>query len=205
MKKLLSIQSSPRGEASVSRTLSDKYVAQWKRRHPDGEVMVRDLMTTPLPFVDGPWIAGAFTPEPEKRSPEMTAALRISEELVAELKAADQLLIGTPMLNFSIPAVLKAYIDQVVRLNETFSRQTGGLLKNKTAKIILASGRDYTSGSPDAYLDHASGLLKGILSYMGITEVDIILAGGSLNVSRGLIKAEDHVAQYEAAVADLVG
>src|ERR1700677_4410275 len=131
MPTLLSIQASSRGDSSVSRILSDKFVAQWKRKYPAGQVIVRDLMKTDLPFLDLPWITGAYAHDPAQRSPEMKAALAVSDTLIAELRSAHHILIGVPMLNFSIPAVLKAYIDQIVRINETFSRETGGLLKDK--------------------------------------------------------------------------
>ena len=167
-------------------------------------MIVRDLQKTDLPFLDIPWITGAFTPDAENRSPEMKAALRVSDILIAELKSADHILIGVPMLNFGIPAVLKAYIDQIVRLNETFSRETGGLLKDKVVKIILASGRVYTDGSPDAGLDFASGQLKAILHYIGLTDIEIIFVGGAIGISRGLIKMEDHIAKFEPAVKEMI-
>lgn len=204
MPTLLSIQASSRGEASVSRILSDKFIAQWQRQYPDGQVIVRDLMKTPLPFLDIPWITGAFMPDPQKRSPEMQAALSVSDELVAEIKSADQLLFGVPMLNFSVPAVLKAYFDQVVRLNETFSRETGGLIKGKPVKIILATGRVYTPGAPDEHLDYASGWLRTILGYIGVTDVDILPVGGALGISRGLITVQEHIAKFEGAVMEMV-
>jgi FMN-dependent NADH-azoreductase len=203
MPVLLSIQASSRGEASVSRILSDKFIEQWQRQHPDGYVIVRDLVKTPLPFLDITWITGAYTPDPQKRSPEMRAALSVSDELVTEIKSADHLLFGVPMLNFSVPAVLKAYLDQVVRLNETFSRETGGLIKGKTAKIILASGRIYTPGAADEHLDYASGLLRTILAYIGITDVDILPVGGALGIARGLITVQEHIAKFESAVMEM--
>jgi FMN-dependent NADH-azoreductase len=203
MPTLLSIQASSRGDSSVSRILSDKFVEQWKQKYPAGQVIVRDLMKTDLPFLDIPWIAGAFAPDPAKRSPEMKAALAVSDTLIAEIRSADHILIGVPMMNFSIPAVLKAYIDQIVRLNETFSRETGGLLKDKVVKIILASGRVYSTGSPDAGLDFASGPLKAILNYIGITNIEIIFVGGAMGISRGLIKIEDHIAGFEPSVKEM--
>jgi FMN-dependent NADH-azoreductase len=203
MPTLLSIQASSRGNSSVSRILSDKFVDQWKQKYPAGQVIDRDLMKTDLPFLDISWIAGAYAPDPAQRSPEMKAALCVSDALIAEIRSADHILIGVPMLNFSIPAVLKAYIDQIVRLNETFSRETGGLLKDKIVKIILASGRVYTAGSPDANLDFASGPLKAILNYIGITDIEIIFVGGAIGISRGLLKIEDHIAGFEPSVKEM--
>ena len=104
-----------------------------------GYVVERDLVKTNLPFVDLPWIGGAFTP-PEQHSPESAAAIKVSDELVAEIKAVDEIVIGTPMFNFSIPAVLKAYIDQIVRVGVTVSPNNVGLLTGKKATIISPAG-----------------------------------------------------------------
>src|ERR1700740_3605342 len=114
MPSLLAIEVSPRHDFSASRKLTALFIDQWKAAHPGSAVVVRDLMKTPPPLVDHAWIGGALTP-PEQHSPESVAAIRVSDDLIAELKAADHIVIGTPMFNFSIPAVLKAYIDQIVR------------------------------------------------------------------------------------------
>lgn len=104
MTSLLAIDSSPRYELSTSRKLTSLFVEKWRAAHPGGEVVERDLIKTALPFVDLPWIGGACTP-PEQHSPESAAAIKISNDLVAERQAADRIIIGTPMYNFSIPAV----------------------------------------------------------------------------------------------------
>lgn len=107
MATLLNIQSSPRGTSSLSRILSQDFVTEWQRAHANGSVVLRDLAETQLPFVGVPWIGGVFVP-PESRSAEQREALRVSDELIAELFAADHILIGTPMYNFAVPANLKA-------------------------------------------------------------------------------------------------
>lgn len=120
MPTLLNLQSSPRGNASISRLLSQAFVTEWERNHPVGRAVLRDLAESHLPFVGVPWISGIFLPE-EKRSPEMQLALKVSDELIAELFAADHILIGTPMYNFAVPANLKAWIDLIVRPRITHS------------------------------------------------------------------------------------
>ena len=125
MTTLLAIEVSPRFDYSVSRKLTAQFVEKWKAEHRDGSVVIRDLAKTPLPFVDLPWVGGAYTPA-EHQSPDMAAAIKVSDDLIAELKAADHIVIGTPMYNFSIPAALKAYIDHVVRVGVTFTPQYGG-------------------------------------------------------------------------------
>jgi FMN-dependent NADH-azoreductase len=176
MKTLLAIGVSPRYEHSTSRKLTALFVDKWKASHPGGRVIDRDLLKTNLPFVDLPWIGGAFTP-PEQHSPESAAAIKISNDLVAELKSADHIVIGTPMYNFSIPAVLKAYIDHIVRAGLTFNSDNVGLLTGKKATIILASGGDYSPGSPVEGYNMASGYLRQVLGYIGITDLEVILAG----------------------------
>lgn len=176
MPSLLAIQVSPRFESSTSRKLTALFVEQWRTAHPDGRVVTRDLARTPLPYVDLPWIGGAFAP-PEHQSPESTAAIAVSNELVAELQVADHIVIGTPMYNFSIPAVLKAWIDHVVRVGITVSPDNVGLLTGKKATIILASGGDFSPGSPIEKYNQASGYLRQVLAWIGITDVEIILAG----------------------------
>jgi len=155
MPSLLAIEVSPRYAHSTSRKLTSVFIESWRAAHPGGTVVTRDLMKTNLPFVDMPWIGGAFTP-PEQHSPESKAAIKISDELVAELKAADRIVLGTPMYNFSIPAILKAYIDHIVRVGVTVQDNVG-LLTGKKATIIMATGGDFTPGSPVEGYNLASG------------------------------------------------
>jgi FMN-dependent NADH-azoreductase len=191
MKTLLAIGLSPRYEHSTSRKLTALFVDKWKAAHAGGRVIDRDLLKTNLPFVDLPWIGGAFTP-PEQHSPEVAAAVKISNDLVAELQSANHIVIGTPMYNFSIPAVLKAYIDHIVRVGLTFTPDNVGLLTGKKATIILASGGDYSPGSPVEGYNMASGYLRQVLGYIGVTDVDIILAG----VPRAGANGEKAVEQF---------
>jgi FMN-dependent NADH-azoreductase len=175
MPTLLAIGASPRYENSISRKLTALFVEKWRAAHPGGHVIDRDLIKTRLPFVDLPWIGGAFTP-PEQHSPESAAAIKVSDDLVAELKAADHVVIGTPIYNFSIPAILKAYIDHIVRVGVTVSAANVGLLTGKKATVILASGGDYSPGSPVEAYNLASGYLRQVLSFVGISDIEIILA-----------------------------
>lgn len=177
MTSLLAINASPRYELSTSRKLTSLFVEKWRAAHPGGEVVERDLIKTTLPFVDLPWIGGAFTP-PEQHSPESAAAIKISNDLVAELRAADRIIIGTPMYNFTIPAVLKAYIDHIVRVGVTVVDNVGQLT-GKKATVILASGGDFSPGSPIEGYNYASGYLRQLLGFIGLTDLDIVLAGAA--------------------------
>lgn len=200
MSRLLVIEASPRLEHSTSRRLTARFVDKWKRSHPTGTIAVRDLCKSNLQFVDLPWIGGAFTP-PEQHSPENTSALRTSDALVEELKTADHVLIGTPMYNFSIPAILKAYIDQLVRVGVTVSTTYEGLLQNKKATVILATGGDFSPGAPFASANMASTYLKHILGFIGITDVNILLAVRTLTVDQGITTLADFTGQFEAELS----
>ena len=176
MPTLLAIGVSPRYEHSTSRKLTERFVETWQAAHPGGEVIDRDLLKTHLPFVDAHWIGGAFTPS-EQHSPESAAAIKVSDDLVTELKSANHIVIGTPMYNFTIPAALKAYIDHVVRVGVTVSPSNVGLLTGKKATVILASGGDFSPGSPVERFNQASGYLRQVLAWIGITDVEFVLAG----------------------------
>jgi FMN-dependent NADH-azoreductase len=193
---LLAIEVSPRSDDSVSRKLTAEFIGQWQAAHPGEAVVVRDLVATRLPFVDLPWIEGAFMP-PATHSPEAAAAIKVSDDLVAELQAADHIVVGTPMYNFSIPARLKAWIDHVVRVGVTVSTDNKGLLTGKSADVILASGGDFSPGSPVEKYNQASGYLRQMLAYIGITDVNIVLAA---RVHAGL-NGETALEHYGDAVA----
>ena len=195
MLTLLSIQVSPRDENSTSRKLSAVFVEKWLAANPGGRVIERDLMKTNLPFIDQAWIGGAFTP-PEQHSPESAAAIKISNDLVAELQAADRIVIGTPIYNFTIPAVLKAYIDHIVRAGVTVVDNVGQLT-GKKANIILASGGDFSPGSPIEGYNLASGYLRQVLGLLGITDLDIVLAG----MARAGMSGETAVAEFGDEIA----
>ncbi|MGH7043967.1 MAG: FMN-dependent NADH-azoreductase [Acetobacteraceae bacterium] len=195
MPTLLAIEVSPRNEFSTSRKLTAHFIGRWKAAHPGAGVVVRDLIRTPPPLVDFAWISGAFTPR-EQHSPESAAAIKVSDDLIAEIRAADHIVIGTPMFNFSIPAVLKAYIDQIVRVGVTVSPDNIGLLTGKKATIILASGGDFRPGSPVEKYNHASGYLRQVLAWIGIKDVEIILA----NRARAGATGESAVEHFGATV-----
>jgi FMN-dependent NADH-azoreductase len=203
MPNLLSVVASPRGDYSISRTLTSTFVEAWKSKHPDGKVETRDLFASHIPFVSLPWIAGAYTPV-EQHSPEMTDALKISNEFIAELQAADHIVIGTPMYNFSTPAILKAWIDHIVRIGVTFTASYEGLLKNKKVTVIVASGGVYTPGSFAESYNNETGYLKQILGFIGLTDVQFVLAGGTSAVDMGKVTREDMIAQFTPEVVAAV-
>jgi len=203
MTTLLAVEVSPRGDYSTSRKLTSDFIEKWKAQHPGGKVVHRDLAQTRLPFVDLPWISGAFTP-PEEHAPEIKAAIKVSDDLVAELKAADHIVIGTPLYNFSVPAILKAYIDHIVRVGVTFTMNYEGLVQGKKATIILTSGSDFSPGTPYESFNQAVPYLRQILGFIGITDVNVILAGRALAVDTGEKTLGEFAHQFSAQLQSAV-
>ena len=204
MPHLLKIDVSPRGDHSISRKLGTSFLTDWQKTHPGAQVTTRDLATAQIPYVDLQWIAGAYS-APDQHTEEHKAALRVSDDFIAELNAADHLLITTPMYNFGIPAVLKAWVDHIVRAGKTFNVSPegaySGLLKDKKATVIVASGGAYTPGSPAEGYDMETPYLRAILGFIGITDVTFVRAGGTSGIHRGQTTSEAFAAQFEPEVA----
>jgi FMN-dependent NADH-azoreductase len=185
---LLQLDSSPLA-SSVSRELTREFVSNWKKAHPGGRVIVRDLAANPPLPVDQAWITGVFSP-PDTLQPEQKALLAYSEESLAELAQADEYVIGVAMHNFSIPSVLKLWIDQVVRVGRTFSYGADGpkgLLSGKKAFILTATGAVYQAGSPYASYNFIDPYLSTVLGFIGITDLTFITAGGTSQLRTGTV------------------
>src|ERR1700733_4769123 len=145
--RLLQIDSSAR-TASMTRQLTARAAEEWKKTYPHGDVIHRDLSATNLPPITDDWSATQL--EALKLSPAQRAYLSTSDQLIEELQAADTIVIGAPMYNFSIPPALKAWIDQIVRMGKTFSYGPDGrrgLLEMKKVIVITARGGAYEKGT----------------------------------------------------------
>lgn len=199
MRKLLVVETSSRGEYSISRNLTHRFVNAWQAAHPDGEVVDRDLVETDLAFVNAPWLQAYFTP-PEQHSPAMKETLRLSDELVAELLDADHLVIATPVYNYNIPAALKAWVDHIVRKGMTLGIDGSGLVTGRKATVLLASGGVYTEGSPIRDRDIATQYLRLILKVIGITDVTFIAAGGAKIVDLGEVSRDDFLSKFDEQI-----
>ena len=167
---ILRIDASARRSGSVSRDLADRIVA---RIGAGATVTTRDLADG-VPLIDEAWIGSAYTP-PAARTAEQSERLALSDTLVAELQAADTLVIGLPIYNFGVPAAFKAWIDQVARAGVTFEyspQGPKGLLQGKRAIVAVASGGT-EAGSE---LDFATGFVRHVLGFIGITDVEFVTA-----------------------------
>lgn len=204
MPTLLKIDVSPRGDYSVSRQLGQTYAEAWLAARPGSTLVTRDLAHTHLPFIEMPWIMGAYS-DPAGHTAEQKEALRHGDELIAEMIPADHILITTPMYNFNIPAKLKAWVDHVVRSGKTFRvNQDGsytGLLTGKKATVIIASMGDYTPGGPAEAYDAETPYLRQILGFIGITDVEFLRAGSTWRVDRNVEPREQFLAPLQEKVA----
>jgi len=173
MNTLLIVNSSPRSN-SVSRRLTRQVAEAWKSKNPVGHVIERDLTGDNLPFLTEAWIQASATPA-EQRTPQQRQTLALSDKLIEELLAADLIVVGAPMHNFSISAPLKAWIDLITRAGVTFSygaKGPKGLISgDKEVLVIVSRGGTYTEGSP---ADFQVPYLRHMLAFIGLTEVTII-------------------------------
>ncbi|HEY8608307.1 MAG TPA: NAD(P)H-dependent oxidoreductase [Noviherbaspirillum sp.] len=165
---------------SHSRRLSSRFIQQWRLARPDDDVVYRDVGANPPRPVSGEWIHAAFT-KPEQREPWMQAVLSESDALVKELLAADLIVAGVPMYNFNVPAQFKAYIDNIVRVGQTFGfdRNREGepywpMLSGQNKRLVILTSRGdygYDPGERIHHMNHVERSIKTAFAYIGITEV----------------------------------
>jgi FMN-dependent NADH-azoreductase len=208
MSTLLKIDVSPRGDHSISRKLSQQFAEDWQKAHAGSKIITRDLAKTHLPFVELPWIMAAYT-DPTGHNDEQKEALRIGNELIAELKEAEEYVIATPMYNFAVPARLKAFIDHIARAGQTFKANPDGsytgLLTGKKVTVIIASAGAYTPGSSTEGYDAEKPYLKALLGFLGLTDVTFVQAGGTYAVMSGKTTVEEFLAPLAPQVSAAAG
>lgn len=178
MNKVLIINASVRSAKSHSRNLTQLFVENWKNKNPKDKFTFREVGLVQIPPIDEKWISGAFV-KPQDRTQENQSGVSYSNELVKELKEHNIYVIGTPMYNWSIPSNLKSYIDQIMRINETWKFRSGepdgdyvGLLKNKKLFILSSRGdTGYGENQKNEHMNFQTTYLKFIFEIMGITDI----------------------------------
>ncbi|QDH78452.1 NAD(P)H dehydrogenase [Echinicola soli] len=181
MKKVLVINASARKEKSHSRKLAELFMENWLAKNQADSVTNREVGLSEIPPIDEDWIASAFV-KPEARTKENQKGVDFSNELIKELKDHDVYVIATPMYNWSIPSGLKAYIDQIMRINETWKFRSGkpdgdyvGLLENKKLYILSSRGdAAYGEGEKNGHMNYQTTYLKFIFAMMGVKDVTVI-------------------------------
>ena len=192
-RNIFHLDASARTEGSVTRRLSQQLVDALSTA--DSRIVKRDIGLAPLPLLTEAWVGANFTPD-EARTEEQRQILALSDTLIAELEAADTLVLGVPIYNFGVPAGFKAWIDLVARARKTFKyTDTGpvGLLEGKKAYVAIASGGT-ESGSA---IDFATPYVKHVLGFLGIHDVEIVAA------DQLMAAGDDKVAAAQEKIAAL--
>ena len=167
MAHLLHLDSSARTTGSISRQLTAEFAAHWKEVHQDGIVRYRHLANNPPSPSPEATVAAMFIP-PTARTAEQVLATALQETLIAELAAADTLVIGAPMYNFNIPSSLKAWIDHVVVFGRTIGQ---GLFDDTRVIIASARGGAYGAGTPREAYDYQERYLRAVLGLVGLDDI----------------------------------
>jgi len=197
---ILQVNSSARAEGSQSTRLASALVDRLRRARPDAQVTVRDLARNPHPALDETALQALFT-DPGQRTPEQAARVALDDALIAEIQAADVVVLGVPMYNFGISTQLKNWIDAIARARVTFRYTENGpegLLTGKKVYVVLTRGGRYRDTPADSQVPY----LRTLLGFLGMTDVQFIyaegLAMGPDAEREALVSAQQ---QIEAAVA----
>jgi len=199
MKTLLQIRSSIFSNDGQSSRLAERFVARWRASNPGGKVIVRDLAKEPVPHLDAARF-GAFLAKPEERTPAQQAVVDYSDALIGELKRADVVVLGLPMYNFGVPSTLKAYLDHVARVGETFKyTEMGpvGLLTGKKVYVFAARGGMYAGTANDTQ----TPFIRTFLSFLGMSDIEFVYAEG-LAISEA--SKQQSLARAQAVIDALV-
>ena len=197
--KILQINSSARSAGANSTRLADAITARLKAANPAAVVELRDLAATPHPVLDEAALGALFTPA-EQRTPEQAARVALDDALITQVQAADAIVLGVPMYNFGVPVQLKTWIDAIARAGVTFRYTENGpegLLKGKKVYVALARGGIYRDTPADSQVPY----LKGVLGFLGMTDVEFIYAEG---LAMGPESADKAFAAAEAAIGAVV-
>lgn len=179
---ILNLTSSPRGDNSFSLKLGNAIVEKLLAVQPGSDVSIHNLAQHPLPHLNEAHLNSFFTPV-EQRTPEMVAAVRHSDDAIAELQAADTLVIGVPIYNFNLPSTLKSWFDHIARAGITFrysAQGPEGLVQGKKVYIAISSGGVYSEGAMQAY-DFIEPYLRFMLGFLGMTDVTVFRVEGVAN------------------------
>ncbi len=204
MSKLLLVTSSLFGDQSKSAQLALEFVEAWRRTHPVTTVVERALTPDSIRHLSLDALGALMTPA-EQRSEAQHSTVGFGDRLIEELEAADAIVLAVPMYNFSIPSTLKAWIDHVARAGRTSrygAQGPEGLLKGKKLFVVTGRGGFYTGDSPAKVLDFQEPYLRGVLAFLGLTDVSFIHIEG-LKVSSEA--AEQGIARAREAIASVAG
>ena len=199
--KLLHVDSSILGEASVSRTVSAAIVERLTSANPTLDVEILDLAAHPIPHLSGAYLAG--TSADVKHDQALQEDLALGGAALAQFLAADIVVIGVPMYNFSIPSQLKAWIDRVCVAGKTFrytDKGAEGLCRSKRVVLAISRGGFYGPETPQAAAEHQESYLKALFTFLGVKDIEIVRAEG---IAYGPDHREKALASAKAEAATL--
>lgn len=202
MKNILLVLSSPRGAQSYSHQVAQHLVDSIRARHPGSQLVVRDLGAEPLPHIGEDFVGGLWTPA-DQRTPAQAQAIATSDRIIDELIAADTIVLAAPMYNFGPPSTLKSWIDHVARAGRTFAyteQGPRGLLNGKKAVLVVSRGGVYSEG-PMKALDFQEAYLRGVLGFLGITDVHAVRVEGVAMGEEAVKKALQSAGEQSQEVA----
>jgi FMN-dependent NADH-azoreductase len=202
---LLHVDSSPMGEASISRFLTAEFVQRWRGANPQGKVIYRDLTAIPIPVIDAAWISANLTPS-ASRTQQQNEILALSTELTRELQAADEYAIGIPIHNWGPASSFKLWADQIVRFGETVVNTASGpegTLDRKRLTVFIAAGRQYGRSAAHAQTNHLEPWLRTFFGSLGVTDMRIVLADGAAELAYGKIDRATFLERHIEAVGSL--
>jgi FMN-dependent NADH-azoreductase len=176
MTTLLHIDASARVTRSLSRGLSQDFIDIWKNRRPGDTVIRRDVGLNPPPATTEAWISAVFT-DPAARTPQQCETIVLSDELIDELDRADIIVLGTPMYNYGMPTALKGWVDQIVRIDKTFTFDLSRgdfplepIMSGKTLVLLTASGEfGFAPGGVREEMNHLIPHIRTIQHYLGVS------------------------------------
>jgi len=196
MATLLRIDSSPIGEASISRELAAEFERIWRRANPDGRVIARDVTTTAIPTVTAAWVAAHYTPA-ESRAREQHELLRFTQEIAQELLDADEYVMGVPTHNWGPPASFKLWVDH-------FTSPFGPRLEGKRATFIITAGRSYGPGSGNEERRHVEPWLRTLFGGLGVADVHFVFVDATAQVFRGAVDRAEFLGPHVEVIHAMI-
>ncbi|MGE0329445.1 MAG: FMN-dependent NADH-azoreductase [Ramlibacter sp.] len=203
--KLLHIDSSILGTASVSRQLTERIAAQWRAAHPGTVVDYLDLAASAPSHLSAQSLGFRLSPDADNLSDEQRRENAVSETLVSQFLAADVIVVGAPLYNFSIPSQLKAWIDRIAQAGRTFKytdKGPVGLAGGKTVIVASTRGGVYSTSDAGNAMEHQESYLKTVFGFLGITDVRFVRAEG---VAMGDAPKAQALAAADAEIRAMAG
>lgn len=200
MSVLLHVDSSINGANSHSRKVTATFAEEWKAANPQGRYIYRDVAADPIPHIDAVTYGALNTPEAD-HTPEQATAYAPAKQIVDEVLAADTILLGVPMYNFTVTSHLKAWLDRFA-IGRFFADAEGNSqLSGKKVIVATSRGGSYAPGTPRAHFDHQEPYLTRFFEYLGVTDVTFLHTEMALSLVVPALEQFQHVYEQTSSEA----